>query len=170
MDLVLNNLQWLICHKTKLNQTKPNQITSDETWIFEYKLESKSQSSLWKSLMLLWPKKARRSKPKLKVMLITFFDVKGIVHRRFLQQYQTISKSTRQSCNLYFSQSMRRHENYTRTNYGCFTTTMHLLTTSRVSSSFWPRGTLPYMNNFSVHWIMLCVFRIPKCKEIIKGT
>ena len=22
-DLALNNLQWLICHKTKLNQTKP---------------------------------------------------------------------------------------------------------------------------------------------------
>ena len=23
MDLALNNRQWLICHKTKLNQTKP---------------------------------------------------------------------------------------------------------------------------------------------------
>ena len=26
-DLALNNLQWLVCHKTKPNQTKPNQIT-----------------------------------------------------------------------------------------------------------------------------------------------
>ena len=25
-NLALNNLQWLICHKTKPNQTKPNQI------------------------------------------------------------------------------------------------------------------------------------------------
>ena len=25
MDLRLNNLQWLICHKTKPNQTKPKQ-------------------------------------------------------------------------------------------------------------------------------------------------
>ena len=25
-DLALNNLQWLICHKTKPNQTKPNPI------------------------------------------------------------------------------------------------------------------------------------------------
>ena len=24
MDLALNNQQWLICHKTKPNQTKPN--------------------------------------------------------------------------------------------------------------------------------------------------
>ena len=25
-DLALNNLQWLICHKTQPNQTQPNQI------------------------------------------------------------------------------------------------------------------------------------------------
>ena len=25
-DLALNNLQWLICHQTKPNQTKPNHI------------------------------------------------------------------------------------------------------------------------------------------------
>ena len=25
MDLALNNLQWLMCHKTKPNLTKPNQ-------------------------------------------------------------------------------------------------------------------------------------------------
>ena len=28
MDLALNNLQWLMCHKTKPNQTKRNQIKS----------------------------------------------------------------------------------------------------------------------------------------------
>ena len=26
LDLALNKLQWLKCHKTKPNQTKPNQI------------------------------------------------------------------------------------------------------------------------------------------------
>ena len=26
LDLALNNLQWLICHKTRPNQTKPNLI------------------------------------------------------------------------------------------------------------------------------------------------
>ena len=30
-DLALNNQQWLICNKTKPNQTKPNQIT--KRWI-----------------------------------------------------------------------------------------------------------------------------------------
>ena len=28
MDLALNNLQWLICHKTQPNQTKPNLFLS----------------------------------------------------------------------------------------------------------------------------------------------
>ena len=28
MDLALNNLYWLICHKTKPNQTKPISIVS----------------------------------------------------------------------------------------------------------------------------------------------
>ena len=27
-DLALNNLQWLICHKTKPNQTKPNHVVN----------------------------------------------------------------------------------------------------------------------------------------------
>ena len=27
-DLALNDLQWLICHKTKQNQTKPNQTNT----------------------------------------------------------------------------------------------------------------------------------------------
>ena len=42
MDLALNNLQWLICHKTKLNQTKPKTegvaITTDyvtSLWVFD---------------------------------------------------------------------------------------------------------------------------------------
>ena len=30
-DLALNNLQWLICHKTKLNQTKPKRIKPNQT-------------------------------------------------------------------------------------------------------------------------------------------
>ena len=31
MDLALNNLQWFICHKTKPNQTKPNQACYSTT-------------------------------------------------------------------------------------------------------------------------------------------
>ena len=41
--------------------------------------------------------KARRSKSKVKVLLIMFFDVRGIIHSEFLSQGQTISKQTETS-------------------------------------------------------------------------
>lgn len=66
-------------------QTEPDLlcrvITGDETWIFEYDPETKHPSC---------EKKARQS--KVKVMLITFFDVRGIVHTEFLPQGQTINQ------------------------------------------------------------------------------
>ncbi|XP_027233874.2 uncharacterized protein [Penaeus vannamei] len=65
-------------------------ITSDESWIFEYDPETKHQSLQLKSQSSPRPKNARQS--KVKVMLITFFDVRGIVHCEFLSQGQTISQ------------------------------------------------------------------------------
>ena len=77
-------------------QTEPDLlhrvITGDKTWIFEYDPETKCQSCQQKYPMLLRPKKARQSQSKVKVMLITFFDVRGIVHSEFLPQGQTISQ------------------------------------------------------------------------------
>ena len=29
-DLVLNNLQWLVCHKTQPNQTKPTYLRNEK--------------------------------------------------------------------------------------------------------------------------------------------
>jgi len=55
-------------------------ITGDETWVYEYDLEMKLQSSQWKSADSPRPKKACRVWSKVKVMLIVFFDMEGIVH------------------------------------------------------------------------------------------
>ena len=77
-------------------ETDPNllgrTITSDESWIFEYDSFTKQQSLEWKSSTSPRPKKARMSKSKVKVMLIAFFDVRGIVHKEFLPQGQTINQ------------------------------------------------------------------------------
>ena len=78
-------------------QTEPDLlrrvITGDETRIFEYDPETKRQRCQWKSPTSLRPKKAiRQSKSKVKVILITFFDVRGIVHSEFLPQGQTINQ------------------------------------------------------------------------------
>ena len=67
-------------------------ITGDESWIFKYDPETKRQSHQWKSPASPRPKKARMSKSKVKVMLIAFFDIKGIVHFKFPPQSQTVNQ------------------------------------------------------------------------------
>ena len=56
-------------------------ITDDESWVYGYDPETKWQSSQWKSPTSPRPKKARQVKSNLKSMIITFFDIKGIVHK-----------------------------------------------------------------------------------------
>lgn len=67
-------------------------ITGDESWVFEYDPETKRQSLQWKSPASPRPKKARQSRSSFKVMLIAFFDVRGIVHCEFLPQGQTVNQ------------------------------------------------------------------------------
>lgn len=67
-------------------------ITGDETWVFGYDVETKVQSSQWKSRNSPRPKKARQVKSKVKVMLTVFFDWKGVVYYEFLPQGQTINR------------------------------------------------------------------------------
>lgn len=50
-----------------------NVITEDETWVSEYDLETKRQSSEWHTHSSPPQKKARMSKSKIKIMLIVFF-------------------------------------------------------------------------------------------------
>ena len=67
-------------------------ITGDESWIFEYDPDTKWQSRQWKSPASPRPMTARMSKSKVKVMLIAFFDIKGIIHFELLPQGQTVNQ------------------------------------------------------------------------------
>ncbi|UYV84461.1 hypothetical protein LAZ67_X002283 [Cordylochernes scorpioides] len=69
-----------------------NVITGDETWVYGYDLETKRQSSQWLEPGEPRFKKARMIKSKLKCLLITFFDVKGLVHYEFVTESQTINQ------------------------------------------------------------------------------
>jgi len=69
-----------------------NVITGDEIWIFEYDPETKRQSKEWHRSASPRPKKARRSKSKIKSMLICFFDSEGIVHTEFVPQRHTVNQ------------------------------------------------------------------------------
>ena len=68
-------------------------INGDKNWVFEYDPETKRQSCEWKGYGSPRPVKARKSKSKVKVMLIVFFDVQGIVHFEFLPQGQTVNQT-----------------------------------------------------------------------------
>ena len=69
-----------------------NVIAGDETWIIEYDPETRRQSKEWHTSASPLPKKARRSKSKIKSMFICFFDCQGIVHTECVPQGQTVNQ------------------------------------------------------------------------------
>ena len=67
-------------------------ITGDETWVYEFDMEAKQQSSEWRFEDEPKPKKSRQSRSKVKVMLTVFFDCQGVVHHEYLPSGQTVNK------------------------------------------------------------------------------
>ncbi|UYV84797.1 K02A2.6-like [Cordylochernes scorpioides] len=67
-------------------------IMGDETWVYGYEPETKSQSSQWLEHGEQRFKKAKIIKSKLKCLLITFFDVKRLVHYEFVPEGKIINQ------------------------------------------------------------------------------
>lgn len=67
-------------------------ITGDDTWFYEYDLESKVQSSQWKSANSPCPKNVFGFISNIKVMLTIFFIFSGLVHYEFLPKGQTVNQ------------------------------------------------------------------------------
>jgi len=66
-------------------------ITGDETWVYQYDPETKRQSAQWKTANSPRPKIFRQSKSRVKTMLLTFFDIRGIVHYEFVPTGQRVN-------------------------------------------------------------------------------
>ena len=66
-----------------------NVVSGDETWVYAYDSEIKTQSSQWKSPGSPRLKKARQVRSNIKSMLIYFFD-QGIVHKEFIPPGQIV--------------------------------------------------------------------------------
>jgi len=67
-------------------------ITGNGMWVYGYDVETKMQSLQWMGKESPRPKKARMSLSKIKVMLVAFFDGKGIVHHEFVPRGQMVNK------------------------------------------------------------------------------
>jgi len=67
-------------------------ITGDETWVYQYDPETKRQSAQSKTANSPWPKKFPQSKLRVKTMLLSFFDIRGIVHYEFVPIGQTVNQ------------------------------------------------------------------------------
>jgi histone-lysine N-methyltransferase SETMAR len=67
-------------------------ITGDETYVYQYDVETKQQSTEWRRKDEPRPKKPRQSQSKVKVLLTVFFDYRGVVHKEFLPTGQTVNK------------------------------------------------------------------------------
>jgi len=55
----------------------------DETWVYDYDPETRVQSSRWKSPSSPRANKARQSRSNIKVIMIVFFYLDGIVRAEF---------------------------------------------------------------------------------------
>jgi len=85
-----------------------NIITGDDTWVCGYDVETKMQSSQWMGKGSPRPIKARMSRSKIKVMLVVFFDWKGIVHNEFVPRGQMVNKQLYQEVLACLMDAVRR--------------------------------------------------------------
>jgi len=67
-------------------------VARDKTWRYGYNPETKQAWSQWKTPNSPKPKTAQQVRSNVKIMLISFFDANGIVHKKFVPPGQTVNQ------------------------------------------------------------------------------
>jgi uncharacterized membrane protein YqaE (UPF0057 family) len=65
-------------------------VTGDETWIYEFHMQTTQQASEWRLPTELKPKN-HASRSKVKIILTVFFKYRGYMHSQFLPEGQTVN-------------------------------------------------------------------------------
>ena len=68
-----------------------NVTTGDETWVYGFDPETRVQSSQWKSPSSSHAKKVCQSRSNIKVRMIVFFDLDGIVQAELVPRNITVN-------------------------------------------------------------------------------
>ncbi|UYV63334.1 hypothetical protein LAZ67_2003768 [Cordylochernes scorpioides] len=148
---------------------RKNVITGDEKWVYGYDPETKRQSSQWLEPGEPRFKKARMIKSKLKCLLITFFDVKGLVHYEFVPEGQTINRHYYLDV-LKCLMRQKRPEKWHKKIGSCIMTTHGHIWLS-LYNSIWPNTELLYYPSHPI--LLTCsqqLFPLPsKLKKVLKG-
>jgi len=106
-------------------------ITGDETWVNDYDVETKAQSSQWKQPEEPRSKKARQVRSNVKSLFTVFFDYNGAVHREFLPQDRIVNKEfiiILKLCAVCVKQYEKNARNCGTISHGYCTTIMRQLT------------------------------------------
>jgi hypothetical protein len=83
-------------------------ITGDGSWIYKIDRETKRHSEEWKHGDSPRSKRARKSRSKIKSMLIVFFNIRGVVHHDFVPQGQTVNAAFYVEVSKRLRESLRR--------------------------------------------------------------
>ena len=103
-------------------------ITGDESWVYGYDIETKAQSSQWKSLGESRPKKARQVRSNVEVLLTVFIEYRGVVHQEFLPQGRTVRSIILKLCVVCEKQNEENVRNCGKAIHGFCIMITHLLT------------------------------------------
>jgi len=166
-----------VCHDIlKQLQTETNfqerVITGNESWIFEYDLETERQSLQWKSPTSPRPKKARMAKSKIDDVGC-FLWCEGHCARRILATGLDHQPAHLQEFPARFDAvSAREEATNVQKNLGCPTTTMLRRTMHWTSGNFLPKITLLCWSNLHTHqtWLLVILSCFLSSREPRRNT
>lgn len=101
-------LQYIRVHKDFLKHV----VTMDESWVYTYDLELKSQSTQWLRKEDPRPIKSSRPHAVSKVLLVSFFGCSGLIHREFPRRTVTSKVFVNIVSRLRFAVSRKRGHKY----------------------------------------------------------